>query len=1135
MSWSGGSHLTWAQLRGAMDGQVVDPLSADRRLDGGRQYRLTADGGDGPGFSRHRPEFEADERIERGHSLVPYAELHCHSSFSFLDGASSPEELVEEAYRLGLEALALTDHDNLSGVVRFAEAARNRALKTVFGAELGLTGAERAGPPDPDGVHLLVLARGQTGYAALSRQIARAYLRGGEKGRRVYDYGDLVEDLRDKAVVLTGCRKGTVARGLRESPEAARRALDQLVDDFGRENVLVELIDQANPADRNRNESLAALAERAGLATVATGNVHFHAPARRRLASVVAAVRARSSLDVMEPYLHTPAAYLRSGDEMAARFAAHPGAVERAAAIGRELAFDLRLLAPKLPPFTATEPPYDEPPYAGLTEPELLRRLAYEGAAQRYGPRRSNPDQYERIDRELGIIEDLGFPGYFLVVWDIVRFCRQAGIYCQGRGSAANSAVCYALRITNVDPLGDEWGAGLIFERFLAPERDGPPDIDVDIESDRREEVIQYVYRKHGREHAAQVANVISYRPRSAVRDVARAFGYSAGQQDAWSKQIDRWSSVKDSEADGIPEHVLRYAEELMNAPRHLGIHSGGMVICDRPIIDVCPVEWARMPGRTVLQWDKDDCAAIDLVKFDLLGLGMLSALRYAFQFLGQELELGDLKPYDPEVYAMLCEADSVGVFQVESRAQMSTLPRLRPEKFYDLVVEVALIRPGPIQGGSVHPFIRRKNGHEPVHIPHPLMANALGRTLGVPLFQEQMMQLAVDVADFTPAEADQLRRAMGAKRSADKMERLRRRLFEGMAANGIPPDIAEDVYAKLAAFANYGFPESHAISFAFLVYASAWLKRYHPAAFLAALLGAQPMGFYSPQSLVDDARRHGVTVLRPDINASGVKATLEYPPGYRSGSLPGEPPSQWGIDGPVVRLGLDSVRTLGEEVAERIVAARSAGDFTGLTDAARRAGLRTAHLEALATADAFASLGLTRREALWSAGAAATDTPDRLPGTAVGVHAPALPGMDDTDRLVADVWATGLSPDSHPIKLVREILTAQGALPVAHLSTVANGDRVRVGGLVTHRQRPATAGGITFLSLEDETGTLNVVCSPGLWKRYRKVALSCPALIIRGRLETVSPEGTKGVVNLVADQLAPLPVAVRPVSRDFR
>jgi error-prone DNA polymerase len=555
------------------------------------------------------------------------------------------------------------------------------------------------------------------------------------------------------------------------------------------------------------------------------------------------------------------------------------------------------------------------------------------------------------------------------------------------------------------------------------------------------------------------------------------------------------------------------------------------MVICDRPVTEVCPVEWGRMPGRTVLQWDKDDCAAVNLVKFDLLGLGMLSALHYAFDMIDSKLDFTSLRPNDKEVYAMLQRADSVGVFQVESRAQMATLPRLKPKVFYDLVVEVALIRPGPIQGGSVHPYIRRKNGVEKWEIPHPTMRRALEKTLGVPLVQEQLMQLAMDSAGFTPLEADKLRRAMGSKRSIEKMEEMRDRLYQGMAANGITGELADDLYVKLCAFASYGFPESHAISFAYLVYVSAWLKRYHPAAFCAALLNAQPMGFYSPQSLVDDARRHGVEVRRPDLNLSDAAATLETTPTTRMKSEKGEPSHAWGLGGPAVRQGLASIRTIGAELAEKIEKERrDQGAYRSMTDLARRTGCSTAQLEALATADAFAGFGLSRREALWAAGAAAQDRPDRLPGTVTGTDAPMLPGMSEVDQLVADVWATGLSPDRHPAQFIRRELERVGALPIAKLGGVLAGTRIRVGGIVTHRQRPATAGGVTFVNLEDETGMLNVTCSPGLWQRYRRVARTSSALIVRGRLEKA-----EGVLNLVADRLEAVTPPVTPASRDFR
>jgi error-prone DNA polymerase len=1133
MGWSN-SDLPWAEFERRLSGRepiVVDPITIEY-----------GDGGDSPAWTRKRQPYQAPDLV-RGESTVDYAELHCHTNFSFQDGANHPQELVQEAHRLGLTALAVTDHDGFYGVVQFSGAAREHGLPTIFGAELslGLAGGAqpepgggegegehrprragaRNGEPDPLGRHLLVLARGPEGYARLSRTISLAQLAGGEKGRPAYDLDDVAAALRDHALVLTGCRKGYVPAALvAEGERAAARELDRLVALFGRDGVAVELTQHGHPEDDERNDALADLARRAGLPCVATNNVHYARPGQRRLATALAAVRARRSLDEIDGWLPAAGvAHLRSGDEMAARFAAYPGAVARAAAFGAELAFDLKLVAPNLPDWEVPD---------GHTEMSWLRHLTEEGARRRYGERAPGADAYRQIDHELNMIERLGFPGYFLIVHDIVTFCRDNDIYCQGRGSAANSAVCYALGITNVDAV--RWK--LLFERFLAPERDGYPDIDLDIESGRREEAIQHVYQKYGRHHAAQVANVISYRPRSAVRDIARAFGFSPGQQDVWSKQIDRWGAISVPEVEDIPERVVEYANRLQTFPRHLGIHSGGMVICDRPVIEVCPVEWGRMADRTVLQWDKDDCADVGLVKFDLLGLGMLSALHYAFDMIDSELDLSTMPLDDDEVYAMLTRADSIGVFQVESRAQMATLPRLKPKEFYDLVIEVALIRPGPIQGGSVHPYIRRANGREEPTVPHPLMAKALAKTKGVPLFQEQLMQLAIDVAGFTAAEADLLRRAMSAKRSMQRMAELRDRLYRGMAANGITGAVADDIYLKLSSFANFGFPESHAMSFAYLVFASAWLKRYHPAAFCAALLGAQPMGFYSPQTLVDDARRHGVEVRRADINASNARASLEVTGACRrrAGGR-GESPADWGRGGPAVRMGLGSVRTLGDPVAQRIEdGRRQHGPYRDMVDLARRAALTTAQLEALATADAFACFGLTRREALWSAGAAAQERDGRLPGTVSGVTAPALPGMDEIDELVADVWATGLSPRTHPVEFAREHLTSIGALPIEALARMTGGRRVCVGGIVTHRQRPATAGGITFINLEDETGLLNVVCSPGLWQRYRRVARTSHALLVRGMLEK-----TDGVINLVADRLAPLSVPVRSPSRDFR
>ncbi|MGC5629737.1 PHP domain-containing protein [Georgenia sp. Z1344] len=1163
-----------------------------------------------------------------------YAELHAHSAFSFLDGANLPEDLAAEAARLGLEALALTDHDGLPGVVRLAEAARTLGLPTVIGAELGIgsTGRTSAaagggthglgGPADPDGEHLLVLARGREGYARLSAAISRAHLATGVKGRARYDLAELADTAAGQWMILTGCRKGAVRRALepergRFAPASAARELARLAERFGRDNVAVEITDTGDPLDQVRSAALAQLAEDAGLPLVATGGVHCARPQDVALAHVMAATRARASLEEIDGWLPAAPAHLRSAEEMLSIHRHHPHAVTAAADLAAELAFDLRLVAPDLPP-------HPVPP--GHTEATWLRELTHRGAERRYGPRGAEriPGAWDMIDHELEIIDELGFPGYFLIVHQIVDFCVENGILCQGRGSAANSAVCFALGITAVDAVTHR----LLFERFLSPGRSGPPDIDLDIESGRREEVIQFVFERYGREHAAQVANVIAYRPRSAVRDAARALGHGTGQQDAWAKSVERWGSLRTPDAGdevpdapsgtpapaassapatpedprwpgttwwdveqvgrsgvapviapeaappsapapgaddvfGIPGEVVDIAEQLLRLPRHLGIHSGGVVLCSRPVIEVCPVQWATMPGRTVLQWDKDDCADAGLVKFDLLGLGMLTALRLAFTELtdrgvrgvdGRPLGLHNLPQDDDAVYDLLCAADTVGVFQVESRAQMATLPRLRPRTFYDLVVEVALIRPGPIQGNSVNPYINRRLGREPVTYLHDLLRPALEKTLGVPLFQEQLMQIAMDAASFTPAEADQLRKAMGAKRSEERMEALHARLIEGMAGNGIDRGVGEQIFDKLKAFADFGFPESHSFSFAYLVYASAWLKVHHPEAFYAAILGAQPMGFYSPQTLVADARRHGVRVQRASINGSSVHASVVVAPEGHTPTPDDDTPG--GVapvesvarlvrpdPGRAIRLGLAAVRGVGEEAAERIVAERDhGGPYASIADLAGRVDLTTAQLEALATAGAL-DLGGDRRQALWTAGALAgahgttrrSSSGERwiqppLPGTTPGVSAPELPGMTEVETAVADVWATGVSPGTYPTQYRRADLDDAGVLRLADLPRAESGRRVRAAGVVTHRQRPHTARGVTFLSLEDETGLANVVCSAGVWARYRQAARTSAALVIRGIVERAD-----GVTNLVADQITPLSLSVSTTSRDFR
>jgi error-prone DNA polymerase len=885
-----------------------------------------------------------------------------------------------------------------------------------------------------------------------------------------------------------------------EGPRAAGRALARLVERFGRDNVAVEIWDHGSPDDVARNDVLAELAVRANVTVVATNNVHYATPRDFPRASVLAAIRARQSLEEMEGWQSaSPLAHLRSDAEQRRRFARWPGVVDTAGELVAELAFDLRLVAPNLPAFHTPD---------GHDEQSYLEEVVALGATARYGPRENErvSGAWRQIDHELSVIKTLGFAGYFLTVWDITEFCRTNDIYCQGRGSAANSAVCYSLGITNADAVS----LNLFFERFLSPARDGPPDIDVDIESGRREEVIQYVYERYDRHHAAQVAAVITYRSKSALRDVARALGHSEEEANYIRDHVDR--STMTPGDSGVSPLITTMAAQLLDRPRHLGIHSAGMVLCDRPVLEVCPVEWGRMPGRSVLQWDKDDCAAIGLVKFDLLGLGMLEALHRAVdavkEFHGVSLDLAML-PQDDTVYDLLCEADTVGVFQVESRAQMATLPRVQPRCFYDLVIEVALIRPGPIQGRAVNPYIRRRRGDEPITYLHPRLEPILERTLGVPLFQEQLMEMAVAVAGFSAGESDELRQAMASKRSELRMMKLKSRFYAGMAENGITGAAADQLFDALAAFANFGFPESHSVSFAHLVYCSAWIKVKYPAAFLVSLLNAQPMGFWSTQSLVTDAKRHGVTVLRPDVNSSRVGASLEGSPEH-----------------PLVRLGLGDVRSIGEEVAARIVAGAPWGDSA---DLARRAGLQQQHLEALAATGALDSFGASRRALTWSAGAAAQALADRLPGVVTGQVAPELPVTSELERVADDLWSMGLTTEATAMELVRASLNERGITRANALASV-EATRVLVAGVVTHRQHPETANGAVFVNLEDETGHVNVIFTKGAWARWSRVAGLAPALIIRGSLER-----GQGIVTLVAEHVEALALgATVPSSRDW-
>jgi error-prone DNA polymerase len=1113
-----------------------------------------------------------------------YAELHSHTNFSFLDGASHPEDLVERAAALDYQALAVTDHNGMYGAVRFARAAKEVGLPAVYGVEIGLPSGqpgyqpsaispqvvddpidftskrdvERLATRDPRPAtrrgrtkrmhgskpvesastdHLLLLATSPDGYAAISHLVTKAQFRG-EKDRPVYGWEDLATAANQgNLVALTGCWQGAVpAAAQRGDLAGAVAAAKPLHDIFGN-RLHIELWHHRMPEDDLRNDVLWELGRRLRLPIVATNNVHYHDQRESDIADVAAAIAGRRSLSEQDGYRPaTDERYLKRPSEMIERFAAYPGAVDRSVRLAESLAFDLNLIAPQLPDFPM--------PGHFRSEMEYLRHLTFEGARDVYpdGAGGVDPRAVERLEHELAVIGKLNFPGYFLVVWDIVQFARSQDIYCQIRGSGADSAVCRCLGLTRVDPIR----LGLPFERFLTEERGRPPDIDLDLEADRREEVIQYCYRRYGRERAAMVANVITYRARSVLRDVGKTFGFTQAQVDGLSKYVDTRDPSKLRLEAPLPEgltaeFVYDVCHRMDGFPRHLGIHSGGMVIADRPLWQVVPLEWGRMEDRSVIQWDKDDCASIGIVKFDLLGLGMLNALHLTADMIeaahGVDIDLAVI-PQEPAVYRMLTKADTVGVFQVESRAQMATLPKMKPRTFYDLAVEVALIRPGPIQGQSVHPYLRRRNGEEEIRFPHPLTEPVLRKTLGVPIFQEQLMELARVCAGFDGNQSDRLRSAMTHKRSDEAMGRLRDEVFEGMASNGIVGPAADEIWEKLQGFASFGFPESHSVSFAYIVYMSAWLKYHWPAEFLAGLLNAYPMGFYSPNSLVQDSARHGVVVLNPDVNSSWHDCTIEpldadpddvaeyYGQAWRRGRGPIDDPLRPAV---AVRLGLRYVRNLGEAEITRVEAARQAdGQFVSPQDLSHRTGLKVDALEGLAAAGALESLGLTRREGLWAAGALAEISPNRLPLTP-GAEAPQLPGMSEESEAQADLWATGISV-RHPVEFIRTRLDQLGCLTVAGaLATERNGLRAKIGGIVTHRQRPSTARGVIFFNLEDETGLLNVVVLPDVWEKNRAVARKHPGLVIDGVLEF-----RDGVTNFVARSFTPWP-AKGVTSRNFR
>jgi len=1006
--------------------------------------------------------------------LPAYAELHCLSNFTFLRGASHPEELVKRAAALGYRALALTDECSLAGAVRAHVAAKDIGLPLVIGSEIRLQ----------DGPRLVLLATDREGYGNLSELITRGRRRT-KKGGYSLCWGDLDGG-------LPGCLVLLVPHGKRDAGHA-RCVAERFA---GRAWIAAELLQ--GPDDRAQLAALRELGKTYGLPLVASGDVHMHLRSRRPLQDTLTAVRLRTTVRACGHALFPNAErHLRMLSHLARIYP--PELLEETVRIAGRCRFSLEELHYEYPEELVPE---------GETPASWLRKLAEEGLQRRF-PAGASQKIRDLMERELSLIAELRYEPFFLTVHDIVRYARSLGILCQGRGSAANSAVCYALRITEVNPAKQE----LLFERFISKERNEPPDIDVDFEHQRREEVIQYVYDKYGRERAALAATLITYQPRSALRDVGKALGLDALQVDRIAKSIAWWDDrrelvtrLRDAGFDPESPVMLRLvglASALLGFPRHLSQHVGGFVISRGALARLVPIENAAMPERSVIQWDKDDLENLGLLKVDVLALGMLSAIRRALDFVnelrGSSITMDSLlREEDPSVYEMMRHADTVGVFQIESRAQMSMLPRLKPEHFYDLVIEIAIVRPGPIQGDMVHPYLRRRAGTDPIDYPNEAVRKVLERTCGVPIFQEQVMQLAVVAAGFTPGEADQLRRAMAAWRRKGGLEPFHKKLMDGMRKNGIPAEFAERIYRQILGFGEYGFPESHSVSFALLAYVSAWLKRHEPAAFLAALLNSQPMGFYTPSQLVQDARRHGVEVRPVDVLASEWDCTLET-----------------GADAhPAVRLGFLLVQGLSQLGAERIVGARRDRSFDGVEDLARRAGLNRHDLKCLAAAGAFEPLSGHRRHASWQVAGIET-------GAHILRHAPVeetpavFSSPTEGENLVADYASTGLALGRHPLALLRSRLARMRFATADELKLLPGGAPARAAGIVTGRQRPSTASGTVFVTLEDETGCVNVIVWPHLIERQRRELLGARLMGVEGVLER---EGE--VMHLVARRL---------------
>ena len=1046
-----------------------------------------------------------------------YTPLFCKSSFSFLEGVSQPEELIEACAERGLSSLALTDRDGVYGIVEAHVATKEVGVKLIVGSELSID----------DGSTIVLLATNRAGYANLCQLITLGRRRS-EKGSSVVGWREVYEHAPD-LVALWGGERSLLTKEL--DPFFVGAGLREAFGDR-----VYAMAARHRRADEPRQEArLRHRAAKLSIPIVAAHEVLYHQKSRRPLQDVFTALRYKVKLSeagrLLKPNdehaLKTPIAFKRLFED-------DPAAVARTEDVAARCTFSLDQLRYRYPAEKLPD---------GTTSSEWLRTLAFRGATERY-PGGVPTAVTDQVNKELALIEDLDYGGYFLTMWEIVRFCREQGILCQGRGSAANSAVCYVLGITAVDPVA----MGLLFERFLSKERAEPPDIDLDIEHDRREEVIQHVYAKYGRTHAAMVANVIRYRVRSAVREVGKVLGLPETALDRVSKILPMYGDVDPSafaHAGLDPEHpthqhLIRLASELLDFPRHLSIHPGGFLLGHEPVATIVPIENGSMPDRTVIQWDKDMIEELGLFKVDLLGLGALNQLHKGFDLLREhkaiDLGLATIPKEDPATYDMICAADTVGVFQIESRAQMAMLPRLKPRTYYDLVIEVSIVRPGPITGGMVHPYLKRRSGEEPVVFPHECLAPVLAKTLGVPLFQEQVIRLAMVAADYTPGEADQLRRDMAAWRKTGRIERHRERLVSRMTAKGIEEEFAQRVFEQIRGFGEYGFPESHAASFALIAYATAWMRRHHLDVFTCSLLNAQPMGFYTASTIIDDAKRHGLRVLPVDVTISAWDCEIGDSPLFLSKSILEEKG-----DCPLfpVRLGLRHVKGLHEATARRILEARAERAFASIDDVVRRAKLDDGATARLAEAGAFAPFEKNRRGALW-----AGKKSSKLRADEETPHSPsrfalytqespaAFADLDVYEAIGWDYSTMNLSAQGHPLEPLRAAMRAKRLPDAGEIRSMPDGSRTHYAGLVICRQRPGTASGVVFLTLEDETGFVNVVIWSKVYEQHRVLVKTASFLGVTGKVQVQD-----GVTHLIADRFWRPKIDTRPVevgSRDF-